>query len=84
MMFWSVMTIASGVTFNFTSMLITRILLGIGESPAYPSCVRAVRAVREWAPLRERAFATSIFGAGANFGTAVSAVAITWVITVAG
>jgi MFS family permease len=81
MTFWSLMTIASGATFNFTSMLITRILLGIGEAPAYPSCVRAVR---EWAPLRERAFATSIFGAGANFGTAVSAVAITWVITVAG
>jgi MFS family permease len=79
--FWSLMTMASGITFNFTSMLATRILLGVGEAPAYPACVRAVR---EWAPLRERAWATSIFGAGANFGTAVSAVAITWVITVAG
>jgi MFS family permease len=81
MTFWSLMTIASGATFNFASMLVTRILLGVGEAPAYPACVRAVR---EWAPLRERAFATSVFGAGANFGTAVSTVAITWVITVAG
>jgi MFS family permease len=78
MTFWSLMTIASAFTVNFFSMLVTRILLGIGESPAYPSCVRAVR---EWAPLRERAFATSIFGAGANFGVAFAAVAISWVMT---
>jgi MFS family permease len=79
--FWSLMTMASGATFNFVGMLATRVLLGVGEAPAYPACVRAVR---EWAPLRERAWATSIFGAGANFGTAVSAVAITWVMTVWG
>lgn len=79
--FWSLMTAATALSFNYSSLLVARMLLGVGEAPAYPACVRAVR---EWAPLRERAWATAICGAGANFGIATSAVTISWVLALAG
>ncbi len=53
----------------------------LGEAPTFPA---GVRAVREWAPLRERAWATAIFQAGPAFGTATSAVIVGWILSVAG
>ncbi len=79
--FWSLMTMSTAFAFNYGSLLLARVMLGVGEAPAYPACVRAVR---EWAPLRERAWATAIFGAGANFGIATSAVLISWILALAG
>jgi MFS family permease len=79
--FWSAATALSGAATSFTFMFITRMLLGVGESPTFPM---AARAIREWAPVRERALAFSISGSGSAFGTAVSAVTIAWLVATIG
>ena len=79
--FWSVATAVTALSFNYVTLFTTRILLGIGEAPTFPA---GVRAVREWAPMRERAWATAIFQSGPAFGTATSAVIVGWLISVAG
>ena len=45
--------------------MIARFALGIGESGNFPA---GVKAVAEWFPKKERAFAIGIFNAGANIG----------------
>lgn len=79
--FWSLATAATALSTSYAFLLVTRVLLGVGEAPTFPA---GIRAVREWAPMRERAWATAIFQAGPAFGTATSAIAIGWLITVAG
>jgi len=46
-----------------------RVLLGLAEAGNFPS---AVTAVARWFPVRERAFATSLFNAGSNVGAIVA------------
>lgn len=46
-----------------------RFLLGIGESGNFPA---GLKAVAEWFPPEERAFATGIFNAGSNIGAIVT------------
>lgn len=63
---WSFFTAAAAVTRGFFSMFGVRLLLGIGEAPAYPTNAKIVS---EWFPKRERALATSIFDSGSRGGT---------------
>jgi MFS family permease len=79
--FWSAATALTGVATSFPFLFFTRLLLGIGESPTFPL---AARAIREWAPVKERALAFSISGSGPAFGTAVSAVTIAWLVSTIG
>ncbi|MDB5670594.1 MAG: transporter [Alphaproteobacteria bacterium] len=46
-----------------------RFLLGIGESGNFPA---GLKAVTEWFPKKERAFATGIFNAGSNVGAIIT------------
>jgi MFS family permease len=78
---WSLATALAGGAFNYASLFATRLLLGIGESPTFPL---AARAIREWAPVRERSLAFSISGSGPAFGTAFGAVVCAWLIGVVG
>jgi D-galactonate transporter len=77
---WSLFTAAAALARGFGSLFGFRLLLGIGEAPAYPCNAKVVS---EWFPRQERAFATSIFDSGARVGTALSipivTVLITWV-----
>lgn len=79
--FWSVATALTGGATSFLTVFLTRLLLGVGESPTFPM---AARAIREWAPVRERALAFSISGSGPAFGTAISAVTIAWLVSAVG
>jgi ACS family glucarate transporter-like MFS transporter len=79
--FWSAATALAGAATSFPFLFFTRLLLGIGESPTFPL---AARAIREWAPVKERALAFSISGSGPPFGTAVSAVTIAWLVSTIG
>ncbi|WP_428485178.1 MFS transporter [Rhodopila sp.] len=79
--FWSAATALTGAATSFPFVFFTRLLLGIGESPTFPL---AARAIREWAPVRERALAFSISGSGPAFGTAVSAITIAWLVNTIG
>jgi MFS family permease len=79
--FWSAATALTAAATSFSFVFVTRLLLGIGESPTFPL---AARSIREWAPVRERALAFSISGSGPAFGTAVSAVTIAWLVATIG
>lgn len=78
---WSLATTLTGLTFSIGSLMATRVVMGVGEAFGFPV---GNRAIREWAPIPERGFATAIFSAGQAFGTAVTAVGVAWLVTVAG
>ena len=50
--------------------------LGIGEAGNFPG---GVKAVTEWFPRKERAFATGLFNAGSNIGAILTPLLL-WVI----
>ncbi len=66
--FWSVAAALHALAGNFLHLACWRALLGLGESGNFPS---AIKAVSEWFPKRDRAFATGIFNAGTNVGAIV-------------
>lgn len=72
---WSGAAMAHGLCRNIFQFSIARFFLGLGESANWPA---SVKAVAEWFPKRERAFATGIFNGASNFGVAFAAVAV-WV-----
>ncbi|HVX97150.1 MAG TPA: MFS transporter [Polyangia bacterium] len=74
---WSIFTSATAIARGFTSMFGFRLLLGIGEAPAYPTNAKSVA---EWFPKQERAFATSIYDSGARAGTVAALPLCTWII----
>ncbi|HUB49406.1 MAG TPA: MFS transporter [Acetobacteraceae bacterium] len=79
--FWSAATALTAGAVSYAFLFITRLLLGVGESPTFPL---GARAVREWAPVKERAYAMSIFASGPAFGTAVCSVIIGWLLGLVG
>jgi ACS family D-galactonate transporter-like MFS transporter len=74
---WSIFTGATAIASGFASMFGFRLLLGIGEAPAYPTNAKTVS---EWFPKQERAFATSIYDSGARAGTVAALPLCTWII----
>lgn len=78
---WSVFTAATAVARGFGSFFGFRLLLGVGEAPAYPTNAKAVS---EWFPRHERAFATSIYDNGARAGTVLALPICSWIIATFG
>lgn len=78
---WSLFTAASAVAQGFTSLFGFRLLLGIGESPAYPSNVKATG---EWFPKQERGLATGIYDSGSRAGTAAAAPIVAGLVALIG
>jgi D-galactonate transporter len=74
---WSLFTAAAALANTFGTLFGARLLLGVGEAPAYPSNAKIVA---EWFPRRERALATSIFDSGNRFGTALSLPIVSFII----
>jgi D-galactonate transporter len=74
---WSIFTSATAVARGFASMFGFRLLLGVGEAPAYPTNAKSVA---EWFPRSERAFATAIYDSGARAGTVAALPLCTWII----
>jgi D-galactonate transporter len=66
---WSLFTAAAALANGFGALFGVRLLLGVGEAPAYPANAKIVS---EWFPRRERALATSVFDSGNRVGTALS------------
>ena len=79
MIFVSVWTAASMLHAAARSVVqlgLFRFLLGFGEAGNWPG---AAKAVAEWFPVRERAFAMAIFNSGASIGAVVAPPIIVWV-----
>jgi ACS family hexuronate transporter-like MFS transporter len=62
---WGLAAMAHALANSATHFMIARFALGLGESGNFPA---GVKAVAEWFPKKERAFAIGIFNAGANIG----------------
>ncbi|MGO9429039.1 MFS transporter [Rhodoblastus sp.] len=66
---WSIAVAAGGLTASFKQLFVARSMLGITESPAYPT---AVRVTSNWFQNRDRGVPTGVFNMGANIGTAIA------------
>lgn len=66
---WTVSHVAHGFANGIASFALARFGLGIGESGNFPA---GIRAVTDWFPQRERAYAIGLFNAGANVGAIIT------------
>jgi ACS family hexuronate transporter-like MFS transporter len=66
---WTAAHIAHAFVGSLFGFIAVRIALGLGESGNFPA---GLKAVAEWFPKRERAFATGLFNAGANIGAIIT------------
>lgn len=69
LLWWSVMTIATGLARGFSHFYAVRVLFGIGEG-VHPPC--AFKLNSNWFPNRERATANAIFTSANSLGPAVA------------
>ncbi|MFN3858595.1 MAG: MFS transporter [Caulobacter sp.] len=66
---WQIAHIAHAGARSMSGFIAARVLLGIGEGGGFPG---GIKAVAEWFPKKERAFATGLFNAGTNIGAIVT------------
>lgn len=66
---WTVAHVAHAWAGSLTDFMVARFAIGLGEGGNFPA---ALKAVAEWFPKRERAFATGILNAGTNIGAIVA------------
>ncbi|MFT4045363.1 MAG: MFS transporter [Solimonas sp.] len=62
---WQLAHIAHAGAREIGHFIFARVALGIGEAGSFPA---SLKAVTEWFPKKERAFATGLFNAGSNIG----------------
>jgi ACS family hexuronate transporter-like MFS transporter len=70
---WQIAHIAHAGARSLSSFIGVRLLLGVGEGGGFPG---GIKAVAEWFPKKERAFATGLFNAGTNIGAIVTPLVI--------
>ncbi len=73
---WTIGHMAHGLAGNVTQFALARAGLGIGEAGNFPA---GLKAVAEWFPQKERAFATGLFNAGSNVGAILTPLML-WLI----
>jgi ACS family hexuronate transporter-like MFS transporter len=66
---WTISHMAHGLASGVVSFAMARFGLGIGESGNFPA---GIRAVTDWFPQKERAYAIGLFNAGANVGAIIT------------
>ncbi|MDR0725946.1 MAG: MFS transporter, partial [Prevotellaceae bacterium] len=66
---WSIAAMVHGLARNTFSFGAARAFLGVTEAGNFPA---ANKAVAEWFPKKERAFATGIYNSGTNIGAIVA------------
>jgi ACS family hexuronate transporter-like MFS transporter len=76
MVFWSLASMAHAAVSSVFGFQGARAALGLGESSVFPC---SIKAVAEWFPKKERAFATGVFNAGTNVGAILTPLMIPWV-----
>ncbi|MCX6136820.1 MAG: MFS transporter [Ignavibacteriales bacterium] len=72
---WSFAAMAHAAVNTVFGFGIARFGLGLSEAGNFPA---AIKAVAEWFPKKERAFATGIFNSGANIGAVLAPAVVPW------
>lgn len=78
---WSVFTSLTAASWNHLSMLVFRLLFGIGEAGAFPI---ATRSLSRWMLPTERGYAQGITHAGSRIGAACTPPLVVWLIVTYG
>jgi MFS family permease len=78
---WSALTMATGVAWNFTALLVTRFLFGVGEAGAFPTVSRSFS---RWFPRREVGNAHGVLFMGTRFGGALAPPLVVAIMAFAG
>jgi len=74
-MWYSAAAMLTSLATGLRSFCVFRFLLGIGESANWPA---ATKAVSEWFPSRERAWAVALFDSGSSIGAAIAPGLVLW------
>lgn len=72
---YSVVAMLTCFASGLRSFAVFRFLLGLGESANWPA---ATKAVSEWFPKQERAWAVALFDSGSSIGAAVAPAFVIW------
>jgi len=70
---WQIAHMSHALASSLAGFIGGRLLLGIGEGGAFPG---GIKAMAQWFPKKERAFATGLFNAGTNIGAIVTPLVI--------
>ncbi|HEX4850196.1 MAG TPA: MFS transporter, partial [Puia sp.] len=73
---WSIAAMGHAIVKTTLGFSIARSVLGLGESGNFPA---GIRAVAEWFPKKDRAFATGIFNSGTNVAAMIGPFAVMWI-----
>jgi MFS family permease len=74
---WAGATVLSGLAGGLVSLVVARVLLGLGEGATFPT---ATRAMSNWTPPGSRGFAQGITHAFARIGNAVTPPLVAWLM----
>ncbi len=75
---WSIATFMTAMVSGMGLIILSRILLGAAEAPAFPG---ASKATGYWFPMRERGLATSAFDAAAKFSNVIGVPIVAFAVT---
>ncbi|KMQ79877.1 D-galactonate transporter [Candidatus Burkholderia pumila] len=75
---WSLFTVLTAAATSVAGMFGCRLMLGVGEAGAHPSCAKLVS---RWFKSEQRAFATSIFDSGSRIGSVLSIPVVALIIS---
>jgi MFS family permease len=78
---WACATVLTGMAGGFVSLLVARVLLGLGEGATFPA---ATAAMARWVPKDQRGFAQGITHAFARLGNALAPAAMVAVMAAYG
>ncbi|MBX7210724.1 MAG: MFS transporter [Verrucomicrobiaceae bacterium] len=78
---WSLCTMLTGFMSSFVGLLTARLLCGVAEAGAYPTCMALVR---KWIPLDGRAGAAGLVAFGGRIGGTLAPVLTIWMIVTMG
>jgi MFS family permease len=76
---WSIFTAATGAAWNFASMVVSRLLFGVGEAGCFPNVTKIFTI---WFPERERVRAQGILWLSARWGGAFTPLLVAAVFSV--
>lgn len=78
---WTIATFMTAIVSGFGLILLSRLLLGIAEAPAFPG---SSKATGYWFPVKERGLATSAFDAAAKFSNVIGVPLVAIAVTLYG
>ncbi len=75
---WSLAAFSHTFVTSVAGFVAARIFLGLSEAGNFPA---AVKAIAQWFPTAERAFATALFNCGSNVGSIIAPALVAWLLS---